>query len=204
MKFKPSFVVQHLRSAHFVLDYFNGRFLFSLDAMTLKRLLDTNNDAGERFNCVVQVIVPPHNVDQLRRIMLDSPNGSLGALGERLHEDNGTIVLNYNPQMAVLFVEEVLEATGMLRPVQTVGDIPAIIFVDKEVIPPDGKSGFDLIYTFDANWKGAEILEEICRKSNKSDIQDLGDQLQELMVDLKARRQSWEEDEEPAPRGYVS
>jgi hypothetical protein len=203
MKYKPSFVVQHLGNGASI-DYFNGRFVFIVDSVTLQKLLEVNNAAGERFNCVVQVIVPPTDINSLCKVLNDRAMGSVGALRERLHDDRGTVVLNFNPQMAKQFVDDVLDAPKDISPPVRTPD--GVIVVDRNFSAcMESNKSFQLVYTFDANWKGAEILAEICLHGHSSEIRSLGEELSDLMEELKARRQEWEggQDEDPPPRGYV-
>lgn len=177
MKYKPSFVVQ-LQSfkdvPSFDCQYFNGRFMFTLNGKMVETLLLANEAAGEVFNCVFSVRLTQLQQESVAKISQDQSNEALFSLHREL--GHPTSVIQMNPQMALLFVQMMVK----------------------------DKACDEIAFQFEANWKGAEILRDMCLNAESKFSYMLGRELDDLIEDLRARKAEWDNAEDPAPKGYTS
>jgi hypothetical protein len=62
-----------------------------------------------------------------------------------------------------------------------------------------------LLYQFEMNWKGAEILRDMCLEAPAKELYVLGHRLQDLIETLQARQATWENrEDDPPPKGYMA
>jgi hypothetical protein len=175
VKYKPSFVVQSQSFKDvpsFDCQYFNGRFMFTLNEKMVETLLMANDAAGEVFNCVFSVRLTQQQQEIVSKISQEQTNEALFSLHRELGRP--TSVIQMNPQMALLFVQMM------------------------------AKDGLDFAFQFEANWKGAEILRDMCQNAESKFAYMLGRELDDLIEDLRARKAEWDNAEAPPPKGYIS
>jgi len=166
-KYKPYFLVQRCHKSDFVINYFNGKYLCAMNEPMISALLEANERTGERFNCVVSVALDSKQTEELQLAVFKE-------IANNIH--------NGNQLMALALIQLIGDKSDNVNVLQMNPQMAAMFakFGKKQ----------GLTYRFEMNWKGAEILADVC----KSDaLREFREQLEDLMEDLTERRESWEE-----------
>jgi hypothetical protein len=177
MKFRPNFAMHSLPQVSRPkrqLSYFNGRFVATLNSAMVSAILGANHKVGERFNCVLSITLLATDVKALRKAMDGKELDECLIDLDEALEGQDNVVLSLNPQMAAIFA------------------------------PFTSKNGINPTYWCEFNWKGAEILSEVCQEDDNNDVASFGDDLVTLMADLKRRREDYESRMGSTPKGYTS
>lgn len=180
MKYKPTFTCQS--TDEFDLAYFNGHYSIVATPWSALKLMEANARNGERFNCVFTVVLIAPQAAIVADALSNSQHETLQTMADHLGLEKGTSVLKMNPQMTVLFVQELAKALRRKL------------------------SDLKLVFVTEMNWKGAELLAEACKSDYDPEVNAIGDRLTALMATLREKREAWQaqqDGQDESPRGYI-
>lgn len=164
MKYKSIYDIQESRrsGASFDISYFNGRYIGVGNTEMLHNLMQLNEKVGYPFNCVFSL-----QLDERKQKMVTEAIDRV--------QDSDEALCSLADSLP-------LEGYIVLRL------NPQMAFLLSQ------RLSFDcgLIFQFELNWKGAEILRDMCLKTEQKELYVLGHRLQDLIDVLQARRADWE------------
>ena len=182
MKFKPIYDIQECRRPGIAFDigYFNGRYIAGGNTAFVLSLMQLNERVGYKFNCVFTLVL-----DKSQQQMLDE---AMNNRGTGFAEQKDEALYSLGEQLP-------LDGVIVLRM------NPQMAHLVTRWLKPD----CGLLYQFEMNWKGAEILRDMCLEATQKELYVLGHRLQDLIDTLQARQATWENrEDDPPPKGYMS